>query len=312
MTSANRDLPRIIRTALETAVNGHRAKEFHYYSRMYNWTGRSEYRSRLGEVQNSIIGANKKQTQQILAKLINNKSRPGTGLRSLRLTQYPELCPIKAVLHRAFAAKFFFGVSIHPQLLQTVPRDKLRQLRDKLLHDPVAIAELSSLAVNTLYYMDHLLGGEFKVNPKCIIEAALAAPAPSGRKAKSERVYLFTHAVIGASAYYAKPIKKNLRTYRQIIKLAEQLIADSYDEIRLDAKIEYLVANRLLGRASPLEQRIISQAESWLSPDGNYIIDPGAPLSKRYNILRAEHRNVLYCMTQETWQHAGQAKHRAK
>lgn len=311
MTSANKDLPRIIRTALEAAVNGHRAKEFHYYSRMYNWTGRGEYCSHLAKVQSQIIGSKKKETDEILAGLLNDKVRLGNDLRSLRLAGYPELWPIKALLHRAFAAKFFFGVSIRPQLLQVVTRDELRQLRNKLLHDPVAIAELSSLAVNTLYYMDHLFGGEFRVNPKCIIEAASVAPVPSGRKAKSERVYLFTHAVIGASAYYAKPIKKHLRTYRRIILLAEQFINDSYDEIRLDAKIEYLVANRLLGRASPLEQRIIAQAESSLSPDGNYIVDAGAPLSKRFSILRAEHRNVLYCMTQELWQYAGQTKHRA-
>lgn len=287
--------------AMERAVAHHPDKAFHYYSRMWQWTGRDEYRAPLDAVRGRIIGNNRKEARAIFERMVREQVKHGDDVRSAQLARYPRLMPIKAALHRAFAAKIFYGRSLRPMLFNVVSIDELRTLRTELLREPVAIAELSSHAVNALYYMERLFGRAFAVDPAVILRAAEAAPMPQGRKAVSERVYLFTHTIIGASAYYAKPIRRHRQTYAQVLAAAEQVISAMYSDIRLDAKIEFVVANRILGRATPLEENIIGEAGASFWPDGGFIVDNSAPVAVRHDVLRAEHRNVLYCMTQEPW-----------
>ncbi len=282
-------------------------KAFHYNSRMYLWTGRDEYWSALAEVEEGIVG--RKAVQQravfssILARPLKTYAATATGRNQL-LAQYPLLRRYELLLARTLFAKTIYKTRLLPALKATVDMDTLCEMRNTLLADPTLIVTLSTPAVNTLYFMQHLFGREYTVDPSVILDAVRALPVNKNRKALTERLYLFTHVIIAASAYYSKPITAHKNVYRALMKEAEHVIAENYWMLRLDAKLEFVVAARILGYHSVFSDLILQDAEHSLSKLGNYIVDKNIRESVRHHFLRAEHRNVLYLMAKEPWQFA--------
>jgi hypothetical protein len=113
-------------------------------------------------------------------------------------------------------------------------------------------------------------------------------------------VYYLTHAIIGATDFYAKKIAPTDRLYyTQFLQRAEEIISTNYVSLKLDIKLEFLVCCRIVGYASFLSSIIESECVVSLGNDG-FLID-------LYNIKRwktpttlaaSEHRNVLYLLSQ--------------
>jgi hypothetical protein len=68
--------------------------------------------------------------------------------------------------------------------------------------------------------------------------------------------------------------------------------------VPLDCKLEFLVCAKLVSYTTVLEKVIQAQAESSLSPIGNYVIDRSFGETHPLNTFStSEHRNILYLMS---------------
>lgn len=285
-------------------------KAFHYHSRLFLWTGRDEHRAALTHVEDGIIGHGSIRHHKIFSDILARPAKvygdAAVG-RNKVLIQYPLLRRYELLLARTLFAKTIYRARTTSSLTKVIDMDVLHDMRNTLLAEPELIVKLSTPAVNTLYFMQHVFGRAYAVDPSIILRAVQLSPVQHNRKALTERLYLFTHVIIAASAYYSKRITSHKAVYRALMQEAEQVIADHYWTLRVDAKLEFVVAARILGYDSRFCALILQEAERSLSTLGNYIIDGNIRESVRHHFLRSEHRNVLYLMAKEPWQHAPKA-----
>ena len=86
-----------------------------------------------------------------------------------------------------------------------------------------------------------------------------------------------------------------------MLHAAESIIRDNFRKISLDNKFEFLVCAKICGYISGIEELILSEASHSLAPDGNFLIDTEnetATPDGGNDFVGAEHRNVLYIMSQ--------------
>lgn len=227
-------------------------------------------------------------------------SKLPTARREMIAT-HPEIGAISNILARVLFAQTIYNDDLRAAARAAIGDDKLRQLFADLLKSENDLLVMSTTAVNALSFISVLFADDLgtKLDPHVFLRAMeLAAKNPSDYRARSV-IYLATHAVIGASAFYSQRIANDLDVYQEILRLAETIIADRPGEVSLDAQLEFLVANKIVNRATLLETAILERAKSSTLPHGVFITDP----QKRQgaNMFLSEHRNILFVMANSEW-----------
>lgn len=280
-----------------------RYKRYHYLSRMYLWSRESKYLNQLKKEQKDFIGISDYEINEILKSKLE-KDNPGKykfkELRKEHFKKYPYLRRYNILLFRYLFSKSIHNLDIKKNIASLVPDKVLVELKNLLYQDKKALFYLSTHAINFLFNLRGYLGKDNDkdfINPEYLLQI--------GKQAKKEKVndalvlYFFTHCIIGESRFYQKLIKTERDTYIKMFKLCEEIILENYHAVKLDNKLEFLVCGKLLKVKSSLEKAILAEADDSLSNMGNFIIDRFNTLKddKTYNnIMRSEHRNVLYIM----------------
>jgi hypothetical protein len=113
-------------------------------------------------------------------------------------------------------------------------------------------------------------------------------------------MYLFTHCIIGDSNFYTQDINpKNRPAFRQMLKILENIIAENFQVINLDNKLEFLVCCRICGYETGLSEPIFNECRESLSDEGHFLVDKHNQNAQdsRQTIAGSEHRNVLFIMS---------------
>lgn len=236
--------------------------------------------------------------QKLAGEIMANKN-----YRKGYLKKYPWLGAFNKIFLTFLFSKNLYGLDPAP-LASLLDQSKINQYQQELLANPTDILTLPSHAVNFLYFIKLFL---VKIDQPWSADDLLkiARQAKNNRLSLSEqlssRIYLLTHAIIGASQFYNRPIKAGRGSYLKIIHFLEKLILDHYILISLDLKLEFLVCAKLLNYRSNLEKIILTEVGQSKSDHGCYLVD-------KFNIYRhssilsdlegSEHRNILYLMTQ--------------
>lgn len=209
--------------------------------------------------------------------------------------KYPKLHGLNMCLFQIRHLKEIYGLDLRDDFLEVVNKTQLDKSARDIQSDPSALKYLSSFAVNHIYLLKKLYGLPGDLDPEVFLnmrpEYDESDPAQLNLL-----VYLFTHCVIAESNFYSETLPKDrLAIYTGMMDALDGLVDNP--DVKLDAKLEYLVASRISGRISPLQGAIHGRLRQ--SPDGDYIIDPrvisgGVDLN---SLNVSEHRNVLYIMS---------------
>ncbi len=303
-------LPEVIKKEYADQLHNLNGKKFHFLSRLFLWTGEEYYQRQLLDLQKEYIGETETEYRATLRKI--SLAQPTSGSRALSkhdrlryFQKYPRLEMLLGLLFKVLFVEKIYGINIRPLIKEIVADEELVQLKQSLENDIEALHILSTHAINYLYLLEFYLETEVgAANPRRYLEI--------GDTCKDNpihlKIYFFTHCIIGASKFYSEKIPpKDLVIYTEMLDAIATLIERHYQEISLDNKFEFLVCARICGITPSLEARIIREAVASLSPDGNFLIDKfNTQATKgKNNFVTAEHRNVLFIMSQTPWQRGG-------
>lgn len=280
-------------------------KKFHYLSRMYLWTGENKYYKKLKKERLNYLGKNINDIENRISERIKKSPHGRVGMNnySERLkyfNKFSNLYETTSVLFFYLFSKSIYNKNLKSLVKKYIKTEKLLDFRKKLAQDPDALSILSTHAINFLYLSEMYLK-DCSISCKSINPENYFKLAKKYYKKGNELtiIYLLTHCIIGASAFYSKKITKQNKIYTKMIQLIEKIIQENYFNINLDNKIEFIVCAKLMNYPSDIEKLIISEAEFSLSPIGNYIVDKfnnHVKLSQKNDFISSEHRNVLYLM----------------
>jgi hypothetical protein len=224
--------------------------------------------------------------------------------------KYPTLRGRMLALFRVRHLYSIYGIDARPALLELCSLDELTDLSRQLENDPEAITILSTYAINYIYLVNVILFPN--LTPKTSIAEIAYSLGESYDTNTPEHIqlliYLYTHCVIGATNFYHDEITESNETYVQMIKKLESLIDAHFEDINLDNKLEFLVCCRILRLASSLFERIYTECEHSLSPNGTYVVDTINTFrqSNKTSFSDSEHRNVLLIMSASPYPHASE------
>ncbi len=272
------------------------SKRFHFASRLAAWEGSVQAKQALVELKPLMVP---KAGASTLKGLFEQPLGPvyADNLRRRYFEQYNLLHGANNMMFRVRHLKEIYGIDLSDDLLDIVKLNQLEELGQQLLADRLAVKWLSSFAVNCLYLLEKLDGVPLKLNPSWFLdlrnEYELKDPIQLNLL-----VYLFTHCIIAESNFYAQVIPASrLSIYIQMLETLDEVIG-KYPGIRLDAKLEYLIASRICHKHAALEEKIYRLVEQSVSPKGYIIEKLKSPDNHELNdINTAEHRNVLYIMS---------------
>jgi hypothetical protein len=277
-------------------------KQIHFASRLYLWSGDGTCRTILDDLQTLIwrgrtpetlvrdLHAGKIFVMNSGAKLIASQ------MRASYLERYPELRAAAFTLYWAQLLDTLYGQNLRASVLKTLPVAVYADMYDQLLHDPAAMRALSTYAVNFMYIYRQYVQQEGTTELAQYLQDKVATtPGTSSPEQEQLFAYLITHCIINATGFYAHPVPANEQAvYRSLLETLEMHLDQSYEALRLDNKLEFLVCCRLVGYESNYEKRILEEAASCHAKP--YGIIAQAPGSTDTALARAEHRNVLYLM----------------
>ena len=201
--------------------------------------------------------------------------------RALHATAHKRALLLEQSLVRHVFARAFFNL--------TTP------IPESYLHDLVLVSRdvdllyvLGSFAVNGILLSRSILGATYLPDELELIR--LLESAPVAEDTAVSFVYFATHIVIASSSFYTGAIRKDLRgNFVTMLQSVETTVAKFYRSLSFDAKLEYLLACKMVGYESKLYGRIVSEVDGTITPLG-YIVDPHMP----GGIAAAEHRSMLY------------------
>lgn len=280
-------------------------KQFHFVSRLSSWNQDEQAIELLNKLAPSFA------TETIMADLENLLTNPPAAkinaheLRAPLFAKYPELRGRMLALFRVRHLLYHYNIDVRDILLELVSLNELQTLSDALQADTQAIKILSTYAINYIYLVDEILYPTPARNLDAFATSTIALSKSYGKSAEDSLllIYLYTHCIIGASNFYQKkilPSETSFANYKTMLDIVEQRIAENFDTINLDNKFEFLVCSKILGTTSTLNAKIVSEAESSISPNGDFVIDTinQAAQSNKTSFADSEHRNVLYIMSQ--------------
>ncbi len=280
-------------------------KRFHFLSRLYAWTRDPLYKNFIDDIRSEYIGHSemeyRKKLKDITAKTPERESERTVAkeARKVFFKKYPDLEPFLNLLFKNLFAKEMYGVDFRPYIRELVRDEEFVALKNALEQDEEAMRILSTHAINYLYLLDTYLGDDRgKINLERYLQIGESYPDNFSEL----QIYFFTHCIIGASKFYNEKIRKeDLPMYTSMLEASEKIIEKNFQTISLDNKFEFLVCARMCQFQSTVEKNILLEAEKSLSPDGNFLIDTlntkAAP-NERNDFVGAEHRNVLFIMSQ--------------
>jgi len=277
-------------------------KRFHYLSRMHLWTHKKKYFHVLKKMKKEWYSNIK--GFHVDAKSISQSvpAEGASGGRWFRKTWYEKHHKIykynKIFFRALFLETIYKDKRESEKLLETLDGDDVKKTWEALVHDSGAILALSTHAVNFLYHTMYIYGNQFAVTPEQVLVWSKMEVSFGEKERMESRLYLLTHAIIGASRFYSQNIKKT-KEYIPLIKEIEDIFKNNLSSCSLDTKFEYLVCCRLLGYETLLRESILNEAKRSKSPNGNYCIDTlnaYAELKKPDSLGFSEHRNVLAIM----------------
>lgn len=305
---------KLIQDFYETAPILSEEKKFHFYSRLYLWTGDKKYKKALVSLQDYFLGGKNKQAwrkkiEEILSseKIYQRKVANGKSFRKELVKNYPLLGVYHELLFRSLLAKNIFGIDWWKIVLEVVPKEKLLVLAKTFLKNREDLQKLSTFAVNYLFLLDFFL-------PEIVLREKIEktfSPIIEGINSKEKsfdelknNLYFLTHCVVAGSKFYSQKSSVKSDFFEKIGSKLEDILKKNYSKISLDNKLEFLVCERLIGRKSSLESRIFSETTGSLSPIGNFLIDSLNENKKDFgkrDFFSSEHRNVLYLMVKNTF-----------
>lgn len=294
-------------------------KQFHFCTRLAAWRGDNRAVAFLEQYRTQIlpITATSTEMKHMLRGLMERHTTAranAANLRNVYFDAYPELRGICLALFRVRHLQAVYGIDTRTIFLDVMPESELLRIKQALLNDDDAMRILSTYAVNFLYLTERVILDHD--SPKAIDLVHIYNLGKGYDKSNSEHlrllIYLYTHCIIGESNFYTRAIPEYaIGVYRDMLASLEVLIAEHFDDISLDNKLEFLVCCRICSYDSPLFDRIYKECDKSLSPNGTYLIDTlnmYAASSAKKTFAASEHRNVLYILSTSAYDPANLSK----
>lgn len=283
------------------------AKQFHFSSRIWLWSGDKDRELFLREARPTFCGQNPPDSlQNVLKQLLDEQtdsfgSKNAAAQRAPYFRKYPLLRKTLPLLFRLLFAETVYGIDGRAVLKDFVSEKELDELAQALLSDPDAIAILSTHACNFLYLWHRFYKRDERgFDVELLYEIGQRHYNLTDLTHLQLYIYLYTHCIIGESLFYKRAIPaERLHVYHKMCQALEQTVMDRYDDINLDNKCEILVALAICGYENSLAERIHDEASRSFSPDGDFVIDRhnNNPQTNNVSLDKSEHRNVLLLMS---------------
>lgn len=275
-------------------------KSFHYLSRLYLWTREERYLEQLKTLKTSWLPDPTHFTKlaRQIPNLVPARKSSGKPYRRGHHFHHHKISKYNQVFFKALFLRSIFDDTLAEEIISAIDLTDVAMVREKLLADQAAIFALATEAVNFLYHYSYFFAEQ--VEPGLFLEIAESQTLPSVANTLEARLYMLTHAVIGASHFYAqRKIDSDLDIYIAIVQRIETDIIENFSLLSLDIKCEFLVCASLVGHRSVLETTIRNEVEASRSPHGDFIVDTlnvhkTAMFKKGLQV--SEHRNVLALM----------------
>lgn len=256
------------------------AKQFHFATRIKNWFQTDEF--------DDYLKAN--EPSHDLAVILANDDYSRVNFYDVRrpyFEKYQGLYALEATLFRVLHLLLEYDVDLREDFLALYGgREKLYSLCDALRADDDAFFALTTFAVNVIALTEELFPRGIDVYAE-MLEKTLA------HNQDVMSIYLYTHIMLCESCFYHKKDLGHKELYWRALESCDEIIAQSFDEISLDMKIEFLVCARMLGYEAKTKEAIRAETNA---NKKEFVCDARKP--ERLNTFDgAEHRNVLYIMS---------------
>jgi len=276
-----------------------RDKQFHFASRLAAWQNDPQAISELERLAAYMV-PDKSDLKPLLQAILDSQpSRPyAYELRRPYFQKYPGLFGIHNAMFRVRHLKEFYGIDARQQLIELAGREVMERIYNGLRADPDAIRLLSRFAVDYLFLYEILFEKPRQFDPREL--TAIADGYDSKDIVQSHLfIYLFTHAIIADSNFYARAVPSDRIGLYQVMLHKLEAVLDDGRKFKLDNQFELLVAARICGIDSGLSDKINQAARQSLDTSGNFIVDSfnGPPNTYLNSFSGSEHRNVLYIMS---------------
>lgn len=276
------------------------SKQFHYLSRMHFFFPEADwYLNELHAIKCNWLPSTDTLVKKLSSISHSVPAESRTGGREFRRPYYQrhhKIYPYNGVFFKLLFLKTIYREQ-PAAVLESFDQEDLNAVKDALFADPQAYLALSTHAVNFTYHCDHFFWND-TFNPQYIYDLKDISSDLTHEQRLDSLLYLFTHAIIGATKFYAQPVCKHQEIYRAMYEVLEQRIRTDYVSISLDQKFEIMTCAKLLGIKTDLKQQIVAEAQHSLSPLGDFFVDTinvgavGLP-SFKTAFGKSEHRSVL-------------------
>ncbi len=277
----------------------------HYFTRMYLWTGDASYRTAIEADTEAWWSSVARDIQKISDPSSETESAASAGkaYRAAAKLKHPLIAAYNAVFFKVLFDQTVFSGRHYRQELDHINRDLLRSTHQALLSDPTSLFTLSTPAVNFLYLCDYFFAVEdpsFRIDPSKLLDIAQAETVLGEDNDRDARIYFCTHAIIGASAFYSRPVSPDaIPLYHEMLAHTERTILADYVHASLDHKCEFIVCAKIIGYESVLYHTILHEVRASFSTHGNYVTNVHNTYSNNVTHDTAdgmEHTNVLAVM----------------
>lgn len=283
-------------------------QQFHFASRLYLWDRDDVMRHKLTELR-STFTANEQPAVAISEVITATRQAPTLGsknateLRKPYFEKYPNLKTYVAVLFRINFLRSIYQLDAASTFYDHFPSNQVESFAQYLLDDPMAVAMLSTHAINFFYLYSRLVSKNPDLfDPANFLRVGARQYDHNNPLHLQLLIYLYTHCIIGESQFYYRAISEQ-PVYQQMFGDMEALIAQHFNLINLDNKFEFLVCGRLLGRQTVLRDRIYDEANHSISSAGSFLVDRHNtnPQTANSDLATSEHRNVLFIMSTRSY-----------
>jgi hypothetical protein len=221
--------------------------------------------------------------------------------RKFAATKHPHIDTYNKFFFKCLLNKTVYNGNAFEEQKFRLNINTIKEAHERLIDDPLSVLTLSTRAVNFLYFCNHFLSDEgLHVDPEFFLKLGDEHSLEAHEDDVDARIYMYTHAIIGATCFYSEPLPAHTKnTYREMILHVEKILAENFAKTTLDHKCEFMVCCRLCEHTSYLEPIIKSELLSSISPNGLYFVN--TLNTHRSNIRKQsmavmEHSNVLALM----------------
>lgn len=279
--------------------------QFHFASRLHLWCREPQAELWLKELRPAISSNNNpREAVKKLLQITPPALRVSGARRQPYFDRFPQLRLQERTLFRLLFLHTVYGFDTKNLFYEFFDAEAARAQYDSIVSDADALRALSSFGINYVYLLSRFVennGVEVPVADILRIGRGYSLTDPLERHLQC---YFYTHAIIAESLFYSRKLPSESRQlYMEMLLETERTIAGSFEETTLDAKYEYLVCCRLLDHISPLEEAILQETASSISPDG-YIVDARVNMRRADTLHNAKHRNVLFLLSQKPFRPA--------